>query len=68
VTELATHMGANQGTISKAVGLLDELDTVETTQDGRAQQVQINRERLTKPDPVLAIPQAEFHQPIRAFL
>ncbi|MFC7114575.1 nucleotidyltransferase domain-containing protein [Natronoarchaeum sp. GCM10025703] len=68
MTELATLTGANQGTISKAVGLLDELDAVETIQDGRAQQVQINRERITKPDPVLAIPQAEFHQPIRAFL
>jgi len=68
VSELATLTGANQGTISKAVGLLVELDAVETTQDGRTQQVQINRERLTKPEPVLAIPQAEFHQPIRAFL
>ncbi len=68
VSELATLTEANQGTISKAVGLLAELDAVETTQDGRAQKVQINRERLTKPEPVLAIPQAEFHQPIRAFL
>ena len=68
MSELATLTEANQGTISKAVGLLAELDAVEITQDGRAQQVQINRERLTKPEPVLAIPQAEFHQPIRAFL
>lgn len=68
VSELATLTGATQGTISKAVGLLADLDVVETTQDGRAQQVQINRERLTKPEPVLAIPQTEFHQPIRTFL
>nr|WP_241658431.1 nucleotidyltransferase domain-containing protein [Halorubrum sp. BOL3-1] len=68
MSELASLTGANQGTISKAVRLLSELDVVETTKDGRAQQVQINRERLTKPDPVLSIPQSEFHKPVQAFL
>jgi len=68
MTELATLTGANKGTISKAVRLLSKLDIVETTQDGRTQQVQINRERLTKPDPILSIPQSEFHQPVQAFL
>ena len=68
MSELATLTGANNGTISKAVRLLSELDVVETAPDGRTQQVRINRERLTKPDPILSIPQAEFHQPIQAFL
>ena len=68
MSELANLTGANQGTISKAVKLLSELDVIETVQDGRTQQVRINRERLTKPDPILSIPQAEFHQPVRAFL
>jgi len=68
MSELANLTGANQGTISKAVRLLSELDVVETEPDGRTQQVRINRERLTKPDPILSIPQAEFHQPVRAFL
>jgi len=68
VSELATITGANPGTISKAVGLLSELGVVETKQDGRAQKIRINRERLTKPDPILSIPQGEFHQPVRAFL
>ncbi len=68
MSELANLTGANQGTISKAVKLLSELDVIETVQDGRTQQVRINRERLTKPDPVLSIPQAEFHQPVQAFL
>ena len=68
MSELANLTGANQGTISKAVKLLSELDVIETVQDGRTQQVRINRERLTKPDPVLSIPQAEFHQPVRVFL
>nr|WP_231554342.1 nucleotidyltransferase domain-containing protein [Halobellus rufus] len=68
MSELATLTGANQGTISKAVHLLSELDVVETIPDGRTQQVRINRDRLTKPDPVLSIPQAEFHHPVQAFL
>lgn len=68
MSELANLTGANQGTISKAVRLLSDLDVIETTQDGRTQQVRINRERLTKPDPILSIPQDEFHQPVRAFL
>ena len=68
MSELANLTGANQGTISKAVKLLSELDVIETVQDGRTQQVRINRERLTKPDPVLSIPQAEFHQPVQVFL
>lgn len=68
MSELANLTGANKGTISKAVRLLSELDVVETTQDGRTQRVRINRERLTKPDPILSIPQGEFHQPVQAFL
>jgi len=68
MSELANLTGANLGTISKAVKLLSELDVIETVQDGRTQQVRINRERLTKPDPILSIPQAEFHQPVRVFL
>lgn len=68
VSELATLTEANTGTVSKAVGLLSELGIVETEQDGRTQQVRINRERLTKPDPILSIPQSEFHLPARVFL
>lgn len=68
MSELASLTGANTGTISKAVKLLSELDIVETAPDGRTQQVQINRERLSKPDPVLSIPQGEFHQPVQTFL
>jgi len=68
MSELANLTGASQGTISKAVKLLSGFDVIETVQDGRTQQVRINRERLTKPDPILSIPQAEFHQPVRVFL
>lgn len=68
VSELATVTDSNQGTVSKAVSLLSELGVIETQRDGRKQYVRIDRDRLTKPDAVLSVPQAEFHKPIRAFL
>lgn len=68
VTELAARTGANQATISKAVGLLRELGPVGTRRAGRKQYVSIERDRLSKPDPVLSIPQTEFHRPVRAFV
>jgi predicted nucleotidyltransferase len=68
VGDLAGIIEADQSTVSKAVTLLRELGAVQTRKEGRKQYVRINRDRLTKPDPVLSIPQAEFHRPVRAFL
>lgn len=68
VSELAAMVDANQPTVSKAVSLLAELGPIKTHRDGRKQYVSIDREQLTKPDPVLSIPQAEFHKPVRAFV
>lgn len=68
VSALAEMVGANQATVSKAVKLLTELGPVQTRRDGRKQYVSINRDRLTKPDPVFSIPQTEFHKPVRAFV
>lgn len=68
VGELADLTGANQGTVSKAVALLGELGAVRTRRDGRRQYVSIDRRRLSKPDPILSIPQREFHQPVNAFV
>ncbi len=68
VSDLATRIDADQSTVSKAVSLLRELGTVETRRDGRKQLVSVNRARLNKPDPVLSVPQEEFHRPVRAFL
>ncbi|WP_265110862.1 nucleotidyltransferase domain-containing protein [Halosolutus halophilus] len=58
----------NQATVSKAVKLLSAAGVVETRKEGRKQYVGINRDRLSNPDPVLSIPQSEFHKPVRAFL
>lgn len=68
VGELADLTGVNQGTVSKAVALLGELGAVRTRRDGRRQYVRIDRRRLSKPDPILSIPQGEFHRPVNAFV
>lgn len=57
VTERATR---------KAVDTLVANDLVETFHNGTARRVQINKTRLTgATDPVLTIPQTEFHTPVR---
>lgn len=68
VGELAEMVDANQATVSKAVRLLVAVDAVTTRQQGRRRYVSVNRDNLTKPDPVLAVPQSEFHRPVRAFV
>lgn len=68
VSQLAEMTGANQATVSKAVTLLKRLETVQTRQEGRKQYISINRDQLTKSDPVLSIPQSEFHKPVREFV
>ena len=53
--------------VSKAVSELADAGILTTRQAGRRKLVGIDRERLHKPtDPVLSIPQSEFHPPIRA--
>lgn len=68
VSELAELVDANQATVSKALRMLDELGPIQTRREGRKQYVSIDRDHLTKPDPVLSIPQAEFHKPVREFV
>ncbi|WP_049917021.1 nucleotidyltransferase domain-containing protein [Halogeometricum pallidum] len=55
--------------VTDTVDLLAETDLVHITREGNRKLVQINRERLTKPDdPVLQIPQSEFHDPVRTLV
>lgn len=68
VSELTRMVDASQATVSKAVGLLVETGAIDTRRDGRKQYVRVNRDRLDKPDPVLSIPQSEFHEPVQAFV
>lgn len=68
VSEIAEMVDASQATISKAVRLLGELGPIQTRRDGRKQYVSIDRNRLSKPDLVLSVPQSEFHKPTREFV
>ncbi len=68
VSELAALIDGNQATVSKAVKLLSAARAVNTRKEGRKQYVGVNRNHLEKPDPILSIPQVEFHNPVQAFL
>lgn len=68
IGQLAKMIDGNQATVSKAVKLLKQLGTVQTRKEGRKQYVSIHRDRLTKPDPILSIPQSDFQKPVRAFV
>ncbi|ACV48657.1 MULTISPECIES: nucleotidyltransferase domain-containing protein [Halomicrobium] len=67
ITELTDTVDYSQPTISKAVDILAANDLVKDERDGTKRSVHINRGRLSRPDdPFLDIPQAEFHEPVRA--
>jgi predicted nucleotidyltransferase len=56
-------------TTSRAVNLLQQLELVRVDERGRSKRVRLNRERVTIPDePLFALPQDEFREPVRAFV
>lgn len=66
ITELTNAVDYSQPTITKAVDIVAANNLVIDRRDGNARLVRINPERLSRPDdPVLRIPQAEFHTPVR---
>ncbi len=66
ITELTDAVDYSQPTITKAVNILATNDLVTDRRDGNTRLVQINPERLSRPDDsFLHIPQAEFHTPVR---
>jgi len=55
--------------VKRAVDVLEPNGIVDVSAEGNRRLVGINRRRVTKPDdPVLRIPQPEFHRPVRAAL
>ena len=68
VPELVDATGAARSTVWRAVGLLDDLGVVRIRETPQRNYVSIDPSRLRKDDPVLAIDQSEFHDPIRAFV
>lgn len=69
VRQLREITGHGGKTVSNALELLQELDLVSTTRRGQSKLVRVNRDRIEKlDDPILAIPQEEFRDPVRAYL
>lgn len=68
IVELASETDYSRSTVWRAVELLEELDIVEIRETTQRKYVSIDPEYLEKDDPILAIEQTEFHEPVRAFV
>ncbi|MFW5956681.1 MAG: nucleotidyltransferase domain-containing protein [Halorhabdus sp.] len=68
IPELVDATGVTRSTVWRAVDLLDTIGAVQIRETPQRNYVAINPDRLQKDDPILAIPQSEFHAPIRAFV
>lgn len=67
ISDLQDVVDYSQPTVSKAVTVLAQNDLTMIRWEGNSRLVRINTERLSRPeDPVLMVPQAEFHAPVRA--
>ncbi|MFC7078325.1 nucleotidyltransferase domain-containing protein [Haloarcula halophila] len=65
--ELAAQVDHSPQTVRRAVDVLSANDLVVESSESNQRLVQINRQRLSVPDdPILRIPQAEYHQPVKA--
>lgn len=65
--ELAEMTDTDVSTVSRSVNLLQQLGVI-TVGEGRPSHIRIDHDHLQKPDPILAIPQAEFREPVQAFV
>jgi len=68
VPELVDKTGAARSTVWRAVNLLEEIGAVQVRETPQRNYVSVDPERLQKDDPILAISQVEFHDPVRAFV
>lgn len=68
IPELVDATGVTRSTVWRAVELLESISAVRVRETPQRNYVAINPDRLRKDDPILAIEQQEFHEPIRAFV
>lgn len=67
--ELHRITGKGLGNVNGAVRALESLGIARVDRDGRANQIQINPAAVVSPDdPIAAIPQVEYHDPVRAIV
>jgi predicted nucleotidyltransferase len=65
--DVAEQIGHAQQTTRRAISTLVKNGLVVESRESNQRLVQINRERLSIPDdPILRIPQSEFHEPVKA--
>lgn len=67
ISDLVDVTGTTRSTVWRAVDLLDSVGAVQVRKTPQRNYIAINDDRLQKDDPVLAIEQSEFHEPVRAF-
>mgnify|MGYP002761188472 FL=1 len=68
IPELVDATGVARSTVWRAVDLLDSIGAIQIRETPQRNYVAIDPDRLQKDDPILAVPQSEFHAPIRAFV
>lgn len=68
IPELVDETGVTRSTVWRAVDLLDDIGAVQIRDTPQRNYISINTARLDKDDPILAIDQPEFHEPIRTFV
>lgn len=68
IPELVDATGVTRSTVWRAVDLLDSIGAIHIRETPQRNYIAIDPERLQKDDPILAVPQSEFHAPIRAFV
>jgi predicted nucleotidyltransferase/biotin operon repressor len=68
IPELVDATDVTRSTVWRAVGLLESIGAVTVRETPQRNYVAINTDRLQKADPILGIPQSEFHKPIRKFV
>lgn len=68
IPELVDATDVTRSTVWRAVRLLENIGAVRVRNTPQRKYVAINPRRLRKDDPILAIDQPEFHDPVRAFV
>lgn len=68
IPELVDATDASRSTVWRAVQLLDHLGAIRVRETPQRNYVSVDPTRLQKDDPILAIEQPEFRDPVRAFV
>lgn len=66
--ELGSETDHSRSTVWRAVELLDEVGVLQIRETAQRKYVSIDPAHLRKDDPILAIEQVEYQQPVRTFL